>query len=207
MSGIEFYAVDTESNGLKINFHELTQLCCIRVKDRVQFDKTIRCHHPEHSQAMALQITGKTHDDLRQGEEKLAVIEAFDQYIKSDGLTPKHRCIIVHNVGFDKRFLHALWAQYGKVFQAELWIDTIPMTRAFGKKQGIVKPKTNLEEALKLTGVFKKSAGKHNAISDARNLFHLWNKLIETEDYLQYIKTIPHVLDGAVTTDDDESSD
>lgn len=206
MSGIEFYCIDTESNGLKVDWNELTQLCCIRVKDRVQFDRTIRCHYPERSQAMALQITGKTHDDLRKGDEKLAVIEAFEEYIKSDGLTNKHRCIIVHNVSFDKRFLHALWAQYGKVFPADLWVDTIPMTRAFGKKQGIVKPETKLESALKLLGVTRKSAGKHNAISDTRNLFHLWNKLIETEDYLQYIKTMPHCIDGDVTTDD-ESGD
>lgn len=205
MSGIEFYCLDSESNGLKVNFHELTQICCIRVSDRLQFDKTIRCLHPERSQAMALQITGKTHDDLRQGEEQLAVIEAFENYLNSDGKAPKNRCIIAHNRSFDQRFLHALWAQHKRVFPADLWIDTIPMTRSFGKKQGMTKVETNLTAALKLLGVSKKAAGMHNAVSDSRNLYFLWQKLIESEDYLQYIKRIPHGLDGNDSVD--ESSD
>jgi DNA polymerase III epsilon subunit-like protein len=202
MSGIEFYCLDSESNGLKVNFHELTQICCIRASDRLQFDKTIRCHYPERSQAMALQITGKTRNDLRQGEEQLAVIEAFEQYLASDGKTPKARCIIAHNRSFDQRFLHALWAQHKKIFPADLWVDTIPMTRAFGKKQGMTKVETNLQAAMRLVGVTKKAAGIHNAVSDSRNLYFLWNKLIETEDYLHYIKRIPHVLDGNESVND-----
>lgn len=204
MSGIEFYCIDTESNGLKVNFHELTQICSIRTSDRLQFDKTIRCHYPERSQAMALQITGKTHADLRQGEEQLAVIEAFESYLATDGKSPKARCIIAHNRSFDQRFLHALWAQNKKIFPAELWIDTIPMTRAFGKKMGMTKVETNLKAAMDLLGVVKKASGMHNAVSDSRNLYFLWKKLTETEDYLQYIKRIPHSLDGDET---DESTD
>lgn len=203
MSGIKFYCLDTETTGLKsTDYHnEITQLCAIRVDDKLQYDKVIRAHYPEHAQAMALQITGKTHADLRQGVERMDAVESFEAYLNADGLKPNARCIIAHNASFDRRFLQELWSQCGRVFPADLWIDTIPMIRAYGKRQGMVKVATNLEASCSLLGVGKKVAGAHNAISDTRNLYFLWNKLIQTEDYLEYVKRFPH------GNDSDESSD
>lgn len=151
-----------------------------------------------------MRITGKTFDDLRQGDEKLDVIEAFENFLASDGRAPKARCIIAHNASFDRRFLQALWRQHNRVFPAELWLDTMSMARSFAKKQGIIKPKLGLDATIDMVGA-KKVAGMHNAVSDSQNLFFVWRRLNELgEDYLEHVKHIPHIISG---TDDNDSSD
>lgn len=192
---VVFYVLDTETTGLKCGFHSITQLCAIRTYDRMQFARTIRCEYPERAQAEALQITGKTFDDLRCGDESIDVVNEFEEYLAKDGKKSSGRCIICHNASFDRRFLQALWSEHGRKFPADLWVDTVPMARNWSKKQGMEKAKTNLMATAEMLGT-KKVKGVHNAISDTQNLFFIWNKFIELgEDYLPHIKLMPHVDD------------
>jgi len=203
---LQYYVLDSETNGLKCGFHELTEICCIRVQDRMQLARNIIAKYPERSSLQALQITGKTMADLQCGHPQHQVVMDFNKFFESDGLTPDHRCIIAHNALFDRKFLHNLWSQNNIRFPAALWVDTIPIVRTIFKNEGMVKPKTNLTDTCNNLGI-KKVAGTHNAVSDARNLYFVWEKVKERVDHLEYIKPYPHLLSSDTTTDQSEEID
>lgn len=205
MSGIKFYVIDTETTGLKANYNEMTEIGIIRVEDRVQLWKQIKCENPERASFDALAITKKTMADLEKGYDRKTVVEECEKFFAEDGLTPAHRCIIAHNAPFDKKFLHALWEQVGKEFPAHLWLDTIPLTREYAKKIGLVKPKVNLHAACDILQI-KKISEAHNAKVDSRNTYLLHRALVEDKkmDYLPFIKTAVHTL---VPADDSEGLD
>jgi DNA polymerase III epsilon subunit-like protein len=215
MSGIQYYVIDTETTGLKSGYHEMTEVGIIRVLDRVQLWRQIRCDYPERANFDALAITKKTMADLERGHGKSDVVAECEKFFSEDGLTPAHRCIIAHNAAFDRKFLHALWESCGKEFPAHLWLDTISLTKQFiknagldeeAKKKGLPKLKVNLHAACDLTGVNKISEA-HNAKVDSRNTFLLHRQLIEVNkvDHLPHIKTAIHSI--ALTPDDDEGLD
>jgi DNA polymerase III epsilon subunit-like protein len=196
MSGIKYYILDLETNGLRCNYHTVTEIGIIRASDKMQLWRQVRCEYPERSSADALRITNKTIDDLLNGQDKEQVVEECDKFFNEDGLTPAHRCIVGHNIfNFDRKFLHALWASCGKEFPAHMYLDTIPMIRDYAKKIGLVKPKVNLAAACEMVGI-KKAAGAHNAKADSRNSYLLWKDLVDNKsmDYLPFIKTSPHVM-------------
>lgn len=199
---IKYYIIDTETTGLKANFHEMTEIGIIRCEDRVQLWRQIRCEYPERANFDALAITKKTMADLERGQEKTNVVEECEKFFAEDGLTPAHRCIVAHNAPFDRKFLHALWGQCGKEFPADLWLCTMALTRDFAKKNGIVKPKVNLHASLDLLGV-KKISEAHNAKVDSRNTYLLHRSLTEDKkvDYLPFIKTASHSL--SVSSDEE----
>lgn len=193
MSGLSFYVIDTETNGIKANYHEITEIGIIRCSDRVLLWRNLKCRYPERSSYDALNITGKRLEDLYHGHDPAEVISTCEKFFNEDGLTPSHRCIICHNVSFDRRFLHALWQQEGKVFPANLWLDTLTLSKEYAKKIGLIKPKLTLQASCDMLGI-KKSAGMHNAKSDTKNTYLLHKTLIEDKqiDYLPFIKTISH---------------
>lgn len=206
MSGIHFYVIDTETTGLKANYNEMSEIGIIRYSDRVQLWRQIRCWYPERANFDALAITKKTLADLENGSEREAVVAECEKFFNDDGVTPAHRCIVCHNVPFDKKFLHALWEQCGKEFPANLWLDTMALTRAYAKKIGLVKPKVNLHASCDIVGI-KKISEAHNARVDSRNTYLLHKSLIEDKqvDYLPFIKTDIHSIRSVYDDGLDES--
>lgn len=189
-SNIKYYILDLETNGLmwKNNFHEICELSIIRAPDRVQFSRFVKVSKPENSSIDALKITGKTHQDLNKGIGKDQLINEFEKFIQEDGLTPEHRCLVGHNIiNFDRRFLWQLWETRNKKFPFSLFLDTIHLTRDYSKRNQIIKPKVNLHAACDMVGI-KKFSEKHTAISDSRNTYMLWQRLMEITDYIQHIK-------------------
>jgi DNA polymerase III epsilon subunit-like protein len=203
MSGILYYVIDTETTGLAAGYNEMTEIGIIRCTDRVQLWRQIRCDYPERANFDALVITKKTLADLERGYDKMAVVEECEKFFTEDKLTPAHRCIVAHNAPFDRKFLHALWESCGKEFPAHLWLDTMALTRAFAKQNGIIKPKVNLHASCDLVGI-KKISEAHNAKVDSRNTYLLHRNLIEEKkvDYLPFIKTAIHTVNQS-----DESLD
>ena len=204
MAGLQYYVIDLETNGLKVNYHTATEIGIIRATDRVQLWRNIKCETPERSSFDALKITNKTLADLDKGFAAEEVVKECNKFFAEDGLTPAHRCIVGHNIfSFDKRFLHALWEQVGEEFPAHLWLDTIPMIKSYAKQIGLVKPKVNLHAACDIAGV-KKLSESHNAKVDSRNSYLLWKNLIEEKkvDYLPFIKTAIHTV--AINTNEEE---
>ena len=208
-----FYVIDTETTGLKADFHEMSEIGIIRCTDRVQLWRQLRCDYPERANFDALAITKKTLADLERGYDKQAVVEECDKFFAEDGATPAHRCIIAHNAQFDRKFLHALWAQQGKQFPANLWLDTIALTKEFLKKVDnslltIVKTatgrvSTQLHACCDMVGI-KKISEAHNAKVDSRNTYLLHRNLVDVQkvDYLPFIKTHVHAVAQATDLDD-----
>lgn len=194
MSGIHYYVIDTETTGLKSNYHEMTEIGIIRCSDRVQLWRQIKCFYPERASLDALEITKKSLADLENGVDPTKVVSECDKFFNEDGVSPSHRCVVAHNASFDRKFLHALWQKQGKVFPANLWLDTISLTREYAKKVGIIKPKVNLQAACDIVGI-KKLSGAHNAKVDSRNTFLLHKNLTEEKqiNYLPFIKTAAHI--------------
>jgi DNA polymerase III epsilon subunit-like protein len=196
MSGLQYYVIDTETNGLKANYHEMVEIGIIRATDRVQLWRNIKCQSPERSSFDALAITKKTLADLERGYSREEVVAECEKFFAEDGLTPAHRCIVGHNIfTFDKRFLFALWESVGKEFPATLWLDTIPMTKQYAKDIGLIKPRVNLHAACDIVGV-KKLSDSHNAKVDSRNTYLLWKNLVEDKkiDHLPFVKTAEHKI-------------
>lgn len=215
MSGLQFYIIDTETTGLKQNYHEMTEIGVIRCTDRVQLWRQIKCIYPERANFDALAITKKTMADLERGFDKEMVVAECEKFFAEDGLTPAHRCIVAHNAAFDRKFLHSLWESCGKEFPAHLWLDTISLTKEFLKQVdqsqlNIVKTatgrvSTQLHACCDMVGV-KKISEAHNAKVDSRNTYLLHRNLIEEKkiDYLPFIKTAIHNISGS---SDEEGSD
>lgn len=203
MSGIKYYVIDTETTGLKANYHEMTEIGIIRCEDRVQLWRQIKCVYPERANFDALAITKKTMADLERGMDNSQVVDECEKFFGEDGLTPAHRCIVAHNAPFDRKFLHALWEQLGKEFPAHLWLDTMSLTREYAKQVGLVKPKVNLHASCDIVGI-KKISEAHNAKVDSRNTYLLHRNLVEEKkvDYLPFIKTAIHVVSAPVSDDD-----
>lgn len=210
MSGIQYYIIDTETTGLKANYHEMTEVGIIRVTDRVQLWRQIKCEYPERANFDALAITKKTMSDLDRGHNKHDVVSECDRFFAEDGLTPAHRCIVAHNAPFDKKFLQAFWGQSNKQFPANLWLCTMALARDYAKKQGLMakgapKQKVNLHASLDMVGVNKISEA-HNAKVDSRNTYLLYRNLVEVQqvDYLPFIKTDVHVVNSSPNPNDDD---
>jgi hypothetical protein len=190
---IHYYILDSETSGLSTIQHEVVEVSIIRCSDKVQITRNIKAEHPHTASLDALAVTKKTLADLSAGEDKEKVVDEINAFFEEDKSSPKNRCIVAHNASFDKKFIHTLWEKCGKIFPANMWLDTIALTRLAAKQQGIIKPKVNLEAACDLFGI-KKTATFHNAKMDTRNTYFLWKKLIEEMniDYIPLIKTIPH---------------
>lgn len=205
MSGLSYYVIDTETTGLRSGYNEMSEIGIIRCTDRVQLWRKIKCSYPERASFDALNITKKTLQDLEDGDDPFKVVNECEKFFSADGLTAAHRCIIAHNASFDRRFLHAFWESQGKSFPANLWLDTIALSREYAKQIGLVKPKVNLHAACDLVGI-KKFADAHNAKVDSRNTYLLHRSLIEDKkiNYLPFIKTAAHVISS--TEDDTDMS-
>ena len=195
MSGIKYYVLDTETNGLMSNYHEITEISIIKAEDKRQLFEKVRCEYPERSSLDALRITGKSIHDLKNGKSQLEIVDMVDRFLNLDNLTSGNRCIIAHNSTFDRKFCHALWAKMERKFPADLWLDTIPMFKKYTKENSLVT-KSNLTAACDTLQI-KKSGSAHNASSDTRNTFYLWKKLCDIGiNPLPFIKTEPHILKG-----------
>jgi len=206
MSGIVYYVIDTETTGLSTNYHEITELGIIRCFDRMQLWRQVKCLYPERANFDALAITQKTLADLSNGDDPEQVILASEKFFNEDNLSPAHRCIVGHNISFDRKFLHALWERYGKEFPAHLWLDTMALTRQYlkdtgieqeHKAKGLKKPSVNLHAACDWAGV-KKLSASHNAKVDSRNTYLLYQNLVEEKkiNYLPFIKTAVHKVNS-----------
>lgn len=218
--GLNYYVIDTETTGLKAGYQEMTEIGVIRCKDRVQLHRKIKCENPERVSYDALKITKKTMDDIVNGHNKMDVVLETNKFFEEDGQQRSARCIVAHNAPFDRRFLHALWESCGMEFPADLWLDTISLTKEFVKisdpatlnitKTATGKISKMLHAACDLVGVNKLSEA-HNSKVDSRNTYLLWKKLTEEKniDHLPFHKTFIHSLkkNDILDVDDLDMSD
>lgn len=196
MADINYYVLDTETTGMKVGWNEITQISIIRCTDRRQLNKYIKALFPKRVHKMALVKTGRTYADLLKGETKGEVVEFCNKFFEEDGCDPEERCIIGHNIiGFDKGFLHELWAGEGQVFPAALWLDTMRWINDWKVKKGLTSKKSNLNWSLEALGITPRP-GSHNAVVDTQNNYILWDRLKkEGVPAIPHMKRFAHKLD------------
>lgn len=197
MSGLKYYIIDTETTGLKADYHEMIEISIIRADDRKQLSRYIKAEFPQRANPEALKITKKSVKDLMIGETKESVIDTIDYFLSQDGLSPEHRVMVAHNAPFDRRFCHALYSKVNKTFPAHCWLDTKSLIKEKLIKDGIVKPKgLDLKGAMLQIGA-KAFEGEHNAVVDSRNCYVLWKTAMDSGvNYLSHIKRVPHIIGG-----------
>jgi len=197
---LTYYIIDTETTGLKAGYHDLVEISAIRYDNKLQFTKIIKALHPENASIDALRITNKTPDDLLKGDDLEYSIRSFDRYIKSDGLEPKHRVAVGHNVAFDIRFLHAAFAKFDLPFPMDMSYDTMAYMRKHLKKNGIPRKGTSLKlgDSIKLLNIKKLGTEEsdHTAKMDTRNTYWLFDHILtkECDPIVVDIKKHPHVI-------------
>ena len=205
--GLNYYIIDLETTGLSAQYHEVIEISVIRASDRLQLTRYVRAQYPERASLDALEATGKKLSDLNVGKKHSEVVQEVNNFFQLDKGFSASRCIVGHNIAaFDVKFLHAMWEKEGCVFPADLYLDTLLMTKQFLKTHDVShldlpktargKVSTKLASALQITGA-KTIANKfHTAQDDTRNTYSLWKKLVEDHkmDYLSHIKNIPHAF-------------
>lgn len=199
MADIQYYVLDTETTGVKPDYHEITQISIIRCSDRKQLNRYIKAHHPERVNSVALEKTNRVYSDLFKGDSRKEVVEFCNNFFLADGTEPEERCIIGHNIiKFDKPFLHKLWKGEGYEFPANLWLDTMLYIGAWKKRQGLTTRKSNLNWSLEALGITPRPGG-HNAVVDTQNNYILWDKLKK-----EGLPAVPHMKRFAHRLDKDE---
>ena len=205
---IKYYVLDVETNGLKAGWHEINQISVINAENKKQLSVDIAIEHPERSNQQALDIQGITIADLRKGIKNTEAVKKINEFIRADGLNNASRCIIGHNVAFDRKFCHQLWEDLGDGFPADLWICTRSLGQAYAKKfggqklalaqhivpnaKGVLKPKFGLNILMEGLGMTPKF-GAHSATVDTQNTLDLYNFLMNSGmEYVSHIKRIPH---------------
>jgi len=198
MSGLKYYVIDLETTGLSSKYQEVTEISIIKCETKVQLTELVRCEYPERANIDSLAITKKTLADLDKGISKEQAVERVNKFLNEDGLTPAHRCFIGHNINFDMRFIKALYEKVGQRCPVDLYLCTMALSKDYAKKQGIVKPKVNLQAACELLGV-KRLTGAHASKVDSRNTYLLWENLVKEKgiDHLPFIKTSQHILSSS----------
>ena len=190
--GLIYYILDLETTGLKPNYNEIIELSIIRYSDRVQLTRQVKAEFPKRASYDALQICNKTLEDLYIGIPKLQAVADVEDFFGRDKRNSSARCIVGHNISFDRRFLHALWESHNKNFAAGHYLDTKDLSKRFLKSKGIEKPALKLGDCLDHFGL-KKFANSHTAKSDTRATYTLFKHLMDQKiDYLDLIKSHPH---------------
>lgn len=201
---LHFYVLDTETTGLSLKVHQICEYSIIRCSDCVQLTRQIKVANPKNASWDALKITGKTIQDLYKGIEPQQAIIDFHNFIDKDGVKPNARCLIGHNISFDRKFLHAMWETENKTFPFDLYLDTVMLAKRLAAQQGNPKARVKLDMAMDLFGL-KKFAGLHTAQGDARNTYMLWKHLMDKNiEYVDLIKQMPHIIKGQETLSEED---
>jgi DNA polymerase III epsilon subunit-like protein len=213
--GLNYYIADTETTGLSVDKHEINQISVMRVADEKQLTIQIKIRNPNCYDIRALDIQGISPDDLKIGKPLEEAVEEFDSFLKEDGKSKAHRCMICHNAPFDRKFLQCAWNNVGKEFLADLWLDTQTFAKRYvakscngvkiaqaqlnggvdgikKDKSGSLKPKFGLGNLIIGFGIVP-DAGSHQAEVDVINTNKLYHWLMQTNtEYVSLIERIPH---------------
>ena len=183
---------------------------------------------PHIYSVQALEVQGITIDDLKKGIPIEQAIEAIETFMKEDGQTQAHRCVIAHNAPFDRKFIHRAWDKAGKEFPADLWLCTQSFAKRHVQKHrngekiaqaqvdagveikrdkyGALKPKFGLNNFMLGVGLMPK-VGAHSAEVDVQNTIELYSWLMNSNtEHVSLIGRVPHkeviVGDDSLDIDD-----
>ncbi len=211
---LSYFILDTETTGLSAEINEINQISVMRVVDKKQITLQIKVKHPHVYSPQALEVQGITPDDLKKGITIEEAVELIENFLKEDGQTQAHRCIIAHNAPFDRKFVHRAWDSAGKEFPADLWLCTQSFSKRHVQKHrngekiakaqvdngvdikrdkyGALKPKFGLNNFMVGNGLVPK-VGAHSAEVDVQNTYDLYHWLMASNtEYVSLISRVPH---------------
>lgn len=175
---MKYFVIDTETTGVDAKQHELTEIAIIRCEDLFQKTWDVRIKHPERCQAMALEITKKTREELtNRGKYIEEVIPMVNAFLNEDGVKPEERVMIAHNYSFDQRFIEQNWKNAGMVFPAKLWCCTLAMSRKYNKINGL-SAGAKLDDMIVKTGIKHNMKTLHGSTGDTQATFKLHKFLV-----------------------------
>lgn len=184
---VKLFFLDTETTGLKNDFHEMHQAGVIVKTPHnppSNYDVKIRPIHPERCDIEALKIADKTIDQLEAYPENIVQFKRFisilDQYV--DKFNPYDKFIIVgYNVDFDIQFLrqwfkdndHKYYGSYFKHYKIDVY-KFIEALYAINKLGDL--PNAQLATVCRCLSV---SIDAHDAMSDTLATYDLFYKVVE----------------------------
>lgn len=179
-----FYA-DVETTGLEVGKHEIVQLAYIieyEGKPSVERNILMRPAHPENADPKALQVIGKTLQELAdypaRAEGFKILMKDLESCVKRWDKIDKFT-MIGQNVAFDRGFINAFMLAHGEKYHYAFFdhrmIDTLGLASA-KKYFGLIDP-TNmkLETLCELYSIPLKA---HDALEDIRATRTLLYKLM-----------------------------
>jgi DNA polymerase III alpha subunit (gram-positive type) len=185
MNKYAFYGCDTETTGLDFTKNDIIELSIYRLSDDVQKTWFIKPFNIENIEAAALRINGHKIEDLK-GETKYgrdtyldankAIIE-IENWLAEDSKQVADRCLIGHNINFDKNMLEQLWIKclstdsfpFGRraldTMQIELMMDYVADNFAEGYSLSNLSKKYNV-----------KNEKAHSASADIKCTIEIFKK-------------------------------
>lgn len=174
---MKYFIIDLETNGLKTDFHEITEISILRCEDMVQKVWLLNIHNPKNTNKEAFYITGQDLNKILRRRIYLEdIIEEVDSFINEDGEEPDGRVGIAHNCSFDRRQLESNWSRLNRVFPINYWLDSKEIARKYIKMNKMGKQSIALSKLLDLFNI-KSESNHHSAEVDVRNTFRLWKYL------------------------------
>jgi DNA polymerase III epsilon subunit-like protein len=198
---IIYYVLDTETTGLKAGYHEVNQISVLRLDDGEQITVDIAVEHPSRASQEALNVQGKSRLEICSGIRPAQAVDRVSKFLEGDEHTPAHRCIVGHNVQFDRKFCWQMWDDAQRIFPADLWLCTKTFAQRYAKKTGPQKiaqaqnqPKAKFGLNMFMGGVgLVPKEGAHSAEVDVKNTATLLQFLWDSKmDYVSLIKRMPH---------------
>lgn len=182
-----FYGCDTETTGLDPVKNDIIELSLYRPDD-IQKTWLIKPTNINNIDTAALRINGHKIEDLKGEtkygretyiEPKQAIID-IENWLFEDGIPTANRCLVGHNVNFDKNMLEQLWNKceaadsfpFGRrcldTMQIEIMIDYAGDTEAEGY---------SLKNLAKKYAVKNEKA--HSAAADTKCMIDVFKKQVE----------------------------
>lgn len=169
--------LDTETTGLDPVKHDVIELSIIRLKDNVQKTWLIKPINPENYEPIALKVNGHKLEDIqhktKSGKELYKdpskVIVEIENWLSEDLLPSEKRCLIGHNISFDKLMLEHLWKKcdaYDSFPFGRRFLDTMVIELFMDYCKGQFEPAYNLGTIIKKYNVKNEKA--HSADADTR---------------------------------------
>ena len=164
-----YTVIDLETTGLRAATDRIVEYGAIRVRNgqpAEEFSALVQQEKPLPE--TIIDLTGITQQDLENGMEEAAALEAFLKFIGKDAL-------VGHNLPFDLEFLRAACTRNQKTLPNNRRIDLLPLARR--KITGVLNYKLDtLARHLALA-----ETAAHRALADCRLAQKIYAKLNENE--------------------------
>lgn len=194
MKKYTFYATDCESTGFSSTINDIIELSLYRLSDDTQKTWCIKPINFDNIEPDALRINGHKLADLK-GETKYGietykdpnkVIIEIENWLAEDDSAAADRCLIGHNVPFDKGMMEHLWIKCNAADSfpfGRRYLDTMQIALMTDYIQNSIDENYSLDIGYSLHQLSKKFSIKnekeHSAAADTKCAVEIFKKQID----------------------------